>query len=326
MIYLNAVPFVKTGNPAPFRRVLCGMLVLVAAVGLSACGSKEKKSGQALVRVNGEEITVLQINDELSRAGVQPGQQEAATKQLLESMIDRQLFLAEAMRNKIDRTPEVMKAIERAKVQIITQAYLQSITAKVSKPSKAEIDDYFQKHPEYFTQRKQFDIKQLVLASKDFGDKLKQVVDSAKSLENVATWLDGQSIKYARGQLSRTTADMPPDLGEKLRALHKGEMFIIKQGENTLINIFVDIKDAPVTAEDAAPRIEQYLVNKKNKELAEAEVTHLRSLAKIEYLNAQPPAAGQGKPDAQSPDAAAETKMEGAADASPAESGAAGLK
>jgi len=160
------------------------MLVLVTAIGLSACGSKEKKAGQALVRVNGEEITVLQINDELSRAGVQPGQQEAATKQLIESMIDRQLILAEAMRNKIDRTPDVIKAIERTKAQIIAQAYLQSITSKISKPSKVEIDDYFQKHPEYFSQRKQLDIKQLVIATKDFNDKLKLVVDSAKSLDN----------------------------------------------------------------------------------------------------------------------------------------------
>lgn len=318
--------FMKVRNPVSFKRVLCCALVLVAAAGLSACGSKEKKAGQALVRVNGEEITMLQINDELSRAGVQPGQQEAATKQLLESMIDRQLILAEAMRNQIDRTPEVMKAIERAKAQIIAQAYLQSITSKTSKPSKAEIDDYFQKHPEYFTQRKQFDVEQLVLASKDFSDKLKQVVDSAKSLENVATWLNGHNIKYARGKLSRTTADIPPDLGEKLRALHKGEMFIIKQGENTLINILVDIKDVPVMAEGAAPRIEQYLVNKKNKELADAEVTHLRSSAKIEYLNAQPPAAGQGKPAAPPPDAATETKPVGAAAASPAESGVSELK
>jgi len=324
LIYPNAVPVVKANNAVFFRRVFCGMLVI--AVGLSACGSKEKKAGQALVRVNGEEITVLQVNDELSRAGVQPGQQEAATKQLLEAMIDRQLILSEAMRNKIDRTPDVMKAIERAKAQIITQAYLQSITAKVTKPSKAEINDYFQKHPEYFAQRKQFDVKQLVLASKDFSDKLKQVVDSAKTLEAVASWMDGQSVKYARGQLSRSTADIPPELGEKLGALHKGEMFIIKQGENTLINILVDIKDVPVTAENAAPKIEQYLINKKNKEVADAEITHLRSSAKIEYLNAQPPAANQGKPAAPTPDAAAESKPVGAAAESQAESGVVGIK
>ena len=161
--------------------MLCVVLVLGIALGLSACGNKEKKAGQALVRVNGEEITVLQVNDELKRAGVKPEQQEAATKQLLESLIDRQLILAEAMRNEVDRTTDVVQAIERAKAQIIAQAYLKSMDSKVTKPSPAEIDDYYQKHPEYFSQRKQFDVQQLVIATKDFSNDLRSVVDSAKS-------------------------------------------------------------------------------------------------------------------------------------------------
>lgn len=301
----------KARNPAPCRRVLCGMLVLVTAVGLSSCGGKEKKAGQALVRVNGEEITALQINDELSRAGVQPGQQEAATKQLLEAMVDRQLIMAEATRNKVDRTPDVMKAIERAKVQIIAQAYLQSITSKTSKPSKAEIDDYFQKHPEYFTQRKQFDMKQLVIATTDFSDKLKLVIDSAKSLDEVAAWLDGHGVRYVRGQLSRSSTDIPPEMGAKLLTMPKGQLFIVREGGNSLINSLADVKDSPVTAKDAAPQIEKYLINKKNKEVADAEITHLRSSAKIEYLNAPAPVAAQDKPAAQAPAAVPETKPAG---------------
>ena len=119
------------------------ILVAVAVAGLAACGNKDKQAGQSLVRVNGQDITVLQLNDELQRANVQADKQEAASKQLLESLIDRQLILGEAMRDKIDRSPQVVQAIERAKAQIIAQAYLQGITSKVAKPSKAEIDDYY---------------------------------------------------------------------------------------------------------------------------------------------------------------------------------------
>ena len=52
-------------------RLLCAAFVLLAATGLSACGDKEKKPGQALASVNGKEITVLQLNEEMQRAGVQ---------------------------------------------------------------------------------------------------------------------------------------------------------------------------------------------------------------------------------------------------------------
>lgn len=291
MIYFDMLSIIRANNPVPFRRVLCGVLVLVTAVGLSACGSKEKKAGQALVRVNREEITVLQINDELKRAGVKAEQQEAATRQLLESLIDRQLIMAEAKRNKIERTPEVMQAIERAKAQIITQAYLGSITTKIDKPSMSEIDDYFQKHPEYFSQRKQYDIQQLVISTKDFSDELKSAIDSAQSLDEVAAWLDKHNARYARGQLSRSTTDLPEQMVAKLKEMRKGQLFIVNEGENSMLNAISNIKDSPVTAKDAAQQIEQYLINKKTKEVADAEIKHLRSSAKIEYLNASAPVA-----------------------------------
>jgi EpsD family peptidyl-prolyl cis-trans isomerase len=277
----------RLNNPVALWRVLCGVLVLVTVVGLSACGSKEKKAGQALVRVNGQEITVLQINDELKRARVKADQQEAATKQLLETLIDRQLFVEEAMRNKIDRTPGVIQAIERAKMQIIAQAYLESIVTKIAKPSKAEIDEYFQKHPEYFTQRKQFDLQQLVIATKDLTNELKLAIDTAKTLDEVAAWMDGHNVRYARGQLSRSSTDLPELMVAKLNEMKKGQLFIVNEGENSMLNFINNVKDSPVTAKDAAPQIEQYLINKKSKEAADAEIKNLRSSAKIEYLNAQ---------------------------------------
>lgn len=280
-------------KPAPYRRVygVIGMFAIV--VGLAACGSKdaEKKPGQTLVRVNGEEITALQLNDELSRANVPPGQQEAATKQLLESLIDRQLVLAEAARNKMDRTPDVVKAIERAKAQIIAQTYVQSITSKLAKPSIAEVDEYFQKHPEFFSHRKQFDMKQLVISSNDVSDSFKRALDAAKSLDEVAAWLEKNGVRHARGQLSRSSTDMPPEMSAKLLTMPKTQLFIVREGGNTLINAIVDIRDAPVSAKDAAPQIEKFLVNKKIKEAMDAEIAHLRSSAKIEYVGASAPVA-----------------------------------
>ena len=272
--------------------MFCGVLMLVAVAGISACGNKEK-AGQSLVRVNGEDITMLQLNDELQHAGIQTEQQEAASKQLIESLIDRQLILAEAASNKMDRTPDVMQAIERAKAQIITQAYLQNITSKIAKPTQAEINDYFQSHPEFFAKRKQFDLQQLVIANKDYSDALKAFTNSAKSLDEIAAWMDRYNVRYTRSQATRTTADLPPQVVAKLLALPKEQIFLVEEGDNKMLNMLTDIKDSPVTAVNAAPQIEQFLINKKNKDAVEVEIAHLRSLAKIEYLNASAPVAIQ---------------------------------
>lgn len=275
------------------KRVLCGVLILAAVVGLSACGNKEKKAGQSLVKVNGVEITILQLNDELKHAGVRAEQQEAASKQLLESLIDRQLILDEAVRNKMDRTPDAMQAIERSKTQIIAQAYLKSVTSKIAKPSKVEINDYYQKHPEFFAQRKEFVLKQLVIANSHFSDELRLFMDSAQTLDEVAAWMDKHGVKYARGQTTRSTADLPEQVAAKLLQLQRGKLFLVSEGNNRVLSVLIAVNDSPVTALNAEPQIEQFLINKMSKDAVETEIAHLRSIAKIEYLNASAPVAVQ---------------------------------
>jgi hypothetical protein len=65
----------------------------------------------------------------------------------------------------------------------------------------------------------------------------------------------------------------------------KGQMFVVKEGPRAMFISVTEIKDAPVTLAVAAPQIEQFLMNRKNKELASAELNRLRGDAKIEYLN-----------------------------------------
>ncbi|MEC5163519.1 MULTISPECIES: EpsD family peptidyl-prolyl cis-trans isomerase [unclassified Janthinobacterium] len=291
---------------APVRLACAGLVVLVAA-GLSACGGeKAKKPGQALASVNGEEVTILQLNEELQRSGAQPAQQATASKQLLEALIDRQLLQSEAAKDKTDRDPKVMQAIERAKALIVAQAYMQKRVGNVAKPAAAEVEDYFNKNPGFFSQRKQFDMRELIVGSADVNDELKAAMDAAKSLEEVAAWLDAHKVKFTRTQLSRTSADLAPELSGKLLAMPKGQLFIIKEGERSMLISIAEIKDAPVTLEVAKGQIEQFLFNKRNKEAADAELARLRAAAKIEYFNkgeaAPAPAAAAAKPAAPAAD------------------------
>jgi peptidyl-prolyl cis-trans isomerase C len=292
------------------QRILTAGVILLTVAGLAACGGdKQKKVGQALASVNGEEITALQLNEELQRAGVPAAQQEAASKQLLEALIDRQVVENVALKEKIDRDPKVMQAVERAKALIISQAYMQKKLSGMAPPSKAEVEDYFNKHPELFSNRKQFDMRQLLIASKDMNDALKQVIDKSKSLDEVAAWMESNKIGFARAQVSRTTTDLAPELVGKLQSMPKGQLFIINEGERAMLMTIVDIKDVPVNLAAAAPQIEQYLVNTRAKDAAKQEMDRLRAAAKIEYLN--------------QPAASAATAASGAASASSASASAA---
>lgn len=254
---------------------------------LSACGEKAKHQGQSLASVDGDEITVMQLNEELQRANIPQQAQQSASKQLLESLIERQLLTGAAVKEKLDRDPKVVQSIERAKAMILAQAYLQKHVPQATKPSAAEVADYYAKNPSFFANNKIFEMRQLILASKDLVGDLKTVIDGAKSLDEVASWLDSHQVKYARGQLARASAELPPELSSKLLEMAKGQLFIVREGERTVISVVMDIKDRPVSQEAATPQIEQFLAAQKNREAMTAEVARLRSAAKIEYLNKQ---------------------------------------
>jgi peptidyl-prolyl cis-trans isomerase C len=265
-----------------------GILMLLTAINLSGCGDQKKKGGQVVARINGEEITAPQLEAELRYAsrlqedGAAPRQ--AMREQAMEALIDRQLLLDEALRNKIDRDPALLQIIERFKTQAIVQAYLESRAGGQEQPGKAEVEGYFQAHPEMFAHRKMFEVEQLIIADRDFSAPLKAMMDSSKSLSQVAAWLRQNKIAHAQRQYSYSSAELPAEIGNKLQTLGRSRLFVMKDGQRDLLCVLTELRDSPVAPDVARPQIERYLMNKKMQEIATAEITRLRSAAKLEYM------------------------------------------
>ncbi len=288
----------NNNNFTVYKQVLLGALLMGSVLILSACGNDETKNepGQALASVDGEEITIMQLNDELSRAKVQADQIESAKKQLLESIIDRQLMLAEAQRNKLDRAPNVMQAIERAKKQIIAQAYLQNIFSGIDNPSTAEVSEFYQDNPGFFAQHKIYNLTILRFAKKDYSDELKSVIDTTKSPNDVAKWLNEHNISYLLDDITRSTAQMPSEMSATLKEKNKGEKFIVNENEDSLLVSINAIEQRPVTFDEAKARIEMHLLNIKRRETSQAAIARLRASAEIEYLHASEDSVDQATP------------------------------
>lgn len=263
------------------------LIAVAIATALSGCGDKshDDKASQSLVSVNGKEITVHQLNEELGRANVQPSQKEAAAKQILTALVDRQLLEEAAIKSKVDRDPNIMQAIERAKSQIIAQAYLQSKVANINKPEKAEVETFYNQNPALFSARKLVEMEQLLIDSRYINDDFKSALGGFKTLQEVAAWLDAKGIQYDRGEVARSVAELPPQIAERLKDARRGQLFVIGMGPRTMLVMMDNVKDSSVSLVDATPQIEQILLNKKRKETGEAELAKLRSEAKIEYFD-----------------------------------------
>ncbi|MDP3222180.1 MAG: SurA N-terminal domain-containing protein, partial [Rubrivivax sp.] len=93
------------------------LAALATAVLLVGCGEKkEKAASQTAAKVNKDEITVHQINFVLQQQrNLRPEQTDAASRQILERLVDQQLALQKADEQKVDRDPRVVQQLEAAR-------------------------------------------------------------------------------------------------------------------------------------------------------------------------------------------------------------------
>lgn len=280
------------------------IFLVVALLILSACNNKDKPAGQSMARVNGQDITVHQLNAELELLG---NASAVSKKEVLDALIARQLLTDQAEKNKTDRDPRVMRSIERAKDQILAQFYLQTKLTNIPKPLASEVEEFYQKNPQLFAQRKQFETKELTIDTKDITPELLVKMDTAKTLDEVQSWLDAHQIKYRPTQAVRTSAELPPALAKAFSDMPSGALFTAKRPEKSDLIALQDVRNSPLNLDVARPKIEEYLTLMKTKEASEAEIARLRAEAKIEYLNesdkldekqAAPENAPQATPDA----------------------------
>jgi len=101
--------------------------LIVSMLPLTAChkgAGGQAKSGQTIARVNGDDITIGQLNYELQRANIKADQQDAVAKQMMQGLIDRQLVTQAALDAKLDRNPRVLQV--RCRVAVARARSLQS--------------------------------------------------------------------------------------------------------------------------------------------------------------------------------------------------------
>ena len=281
-------------------RLMALLPVVVAATLAAGCGDKSKSEGkasQAAARVNGDEITVHQINQLLERQqGLKPEQAEAASRQALEGLIDQQLAVAKAEEQKLDRDPQVVQLLDATRRNILARTYLEKASvAGAGTPSADEIRKYFDAKPALFSQRKVYALQEFTVPatpeqSKATIDKLK----AAKSATEFVETLKASGLKFSANQTTQAAEGLPMALLEPLSKVGDGEALYVTAKDGFKAVLVVASKSQPVNFEQAKPAIEQFLTVERRREFAQKELKNLRASAKIEYIGkfAEKPASG----------------------------------
>ena len=110
------------------------------------------------------------------------------------------------------------------------------------------------------------------------------MLDSGKSMENIAQWLKGKDIKFAAGTATRSAEQIPLELLPKIHPLKVGQGLILQSPQSITVMRLVAAQSVPVTEEAALPRIQQFLGNQRAMEAAKQEFKTLKAKAKITYM------------------------------------------
>ena len=181
------------------HRIGLSALAIAVALTLAGCDKKQQDAVASAVaaKVNGNEITVSQLNFELSKLGnLSPEQTTQATNQMLKTMVDQQLLVQKAVADKIDRDPQVIEAIEASRRQILSQALIKKMTADQAKPTDAELADYYAKNPALFSERRIYRLEEInIKVTPDNIEAVKAQLQQVKNLGDFINWLkDRKSV------------------------------------------------------------------------------------------------------------------------------------
>lgn len=259
--------------------------LLVASV--SGCGKKDLTATQAVARVDGAEISVHQINQVLSRAqGITPENLPKAKLDILEGLIDQQLAINLATSKKLDRTPEVVMAIETAKREIIARAAMDSITSSLPKATDEEAKQYYAANPALFSERRIYSLQEIALPKKSSPDMaaVNAKVDAAKSMEEVLAWLNEKKIQFSANAGNRSAEQIPLEILPRLHKFKDGQMGVLESKDSFVIMRVSASRAQPVTLEQALPRIKVFLFNQRATDVVREERTQMKAKAKVEYL------------------------------------------
>ena len=269
----------------------------VLAIGaLSGCGEptdESRPASQVAAIVNGDEITVHQINDVLSRREKTASEDEAsARKQVLEQLIDQQIAVQQAIENKLDRSPKVMRAMESAKNEILARSYLEHVvdsgpqSYEWDQNHQEEVRKYYEDHPELFAQRRVFTIEEInFVAPGDIADRLRKEASENAGMQQIADWLKVNDVKFEARRGTRAAEQIALSILPEVQTLKPGEirLFILGNDRYQVLRV-VSSREAPVDQETATPRIQQFLANQQSTRVLTEEMQRVRQAAQIEYV------------------------------------------
>lgn len=221
---------------------------------LAACGGSDNKSaptGQVVARVAGEDVTVGELNAELSDVRLPQGADRTKIeRQAVKAIVERKLLANEARNRKINENPAYLLQQRRADELLLVQMLRDQIANGVPRPSRAEAETYISDHPTLFSNRRLYILDQIQFPATSDQEMIRKI-GATQTLDDLEQLLIQNGTEYRRAPASLDTVTAPVVIASKLTELPAGEVFIVRQGPAFIANRIVETRTTPFSGEKA---------------------------------------------------------------------------
>lgn len=254
------------------RTKIYASLMVGAALTLTACGDKkgggELEKGQTVATVNGDDVTVQELNAELQGANlpanINADQRKQVEKAALQQVVNRKILADIARERGLDKTPMFLIQQRRAEESILVQMLQRQMSSSVKAPGQTDVQTFIAKNPGLFAERKIFTVDQIQFQTPRDPSILKKY-EPLKSMDEVAAQLKADGIQFRRAPATLDVATANPQIVEQVLKMPAGEIFIIPAGQVMVANRITDTRVVPLTGAQAqqlaTARIQQNAFN-----------------------------------------------------------------
>ena len=282
----------RSKNMSSRAQVGAVALAAMAAIALSGCGQKKEvapadaSGSEAVAKVNGDEVSAGQLAIALQKQrGMRPDAGDAASKQVLDQLIDEQIVAQKAIAAKLDKDPKVVQQIEAARRDILARRFIESASETAAKPADDAVQKFYDSRPKLFAERKVFTLQRTDIQAPDARrTDVDAKVQTLKTPGELTDWLKAQKLPFTSKQEQDASEQLPPTVLEKVASLKDGESMVVPSQSGVSALTLVSSASAPKTLADARPAIEQYLASQGRRELIMNLQKTIRDGAKVEYL------------------------------------------
>jgi EpsD family peptidyl-prolyl cis-trans isomerase len=262
-------------------RLLAMAFLALSAVPLAGCGKKAE--GQVAAIVNGEEITLSEINAELGGGELPDGVDKKAARQLaLQQIVQRRLVAQAARDDGLDKSPEYLIRRRALDDALLVQSLAKKVGAAVKVPDAAGIDAFIRSRPEMFANRLILTIDRIRFVP-PADPALRSKLEAARSIDAIAAALKDNNVAFERTPGEVDTAQLPADAARQIMALPDGEPFILPRPNLYIAGVVTGKRAVPLTGDAARPVAVNAIRNEQLNKALERRLSAARAKAEITY-------------------------------------------